>query len=430
MGVTVGDGAIIEPHSHVPPFTNIPPGEIWGGNPAVFHRRRESSSVRPAATIASSAPENELAIRSLIAGALSLPVEAISRETSKASCTAWDSIGKMAIAAAVHDRFGLSLPPEIIFNLDSVADVERAVTDHAGKKNIHQEEFLLPSNPELLPLLDSARVLAALASELGGSAAAGAKHQIVIAGTFVAQPLASALQLYSRAFGLNTDVVFFDFNQVPQALLSPESPMRKNCEGLNVVLLRPEDLPGKNSDERRTAASQILDAIKNFAAASGCALLVSDLPPVISQERQELRAEAAELQIWWRRQLAPISGVEILNFAEIIEELGWTAARDAQMEREASAPFSPPVYQRLGIGIARALRKSRVPPKKVLALDCDKHALGRSCRRGRAGGNPAWRRRRRPRVCGVAVNDSGVEATRDSARARQQESRGRCVGRD
>jgi FkbH-like protein len=34
------------------------------------------------------------------------------------------------------------------------------------------------------------------------------------------------------------------------------------------------------------------------------------------------------------------------------------------------------VYQRLGIGIARALRKSRVPPKKVLALDCDNTLWG------------------------------------------------------
>ena len=41
MGVTVGDGAIVEPHSHVPAFTKIPPGEVWGGNPAVFHGKRE-----------------------------------------------------------------------------------------------------------------------------------------------------------------------------------------------------------------------------------------------------------------------------------------------------------------------------------------------------------------------------------------------------
>lgn len=376
MGVTVGDGSIVEPHSHVPAFTKIPPGEVWGGNPAVFHGKREPSPVRPAAIATSSAPETELAVRKLIAEALSLPVETISRETSAASCTAWDSIGKMAIAAAVHDRFGLNLPPEIIFSLNSVAEVERAVANNAGKKSARREEFSLPSNPELLPLLDAARALAALASEMNGNSVAGGKNQIVIAATFVAQPLASALQLYSRAFGLNADAVFFDFNQVPQALLSLESPMRRNREGLNVVLLRPEDLPGKNRDERKAATGQILDAIKNFAATSGCALLVSDLPPVISPERRELQEEIVELQLWWRRQLASISGVEILNFAEIIEELGRAAARDAEMEREASAPFSPPVYQRLGIGIARVLRKSRVPPKKILALDCDNTLWG------------------------------------------------------
>jgi len=382
LGVKVGAGSLVEPGSHVQPFTRIPPGEVWGGNPAVFRRKREftptvfspEASTNFAQTPA--AVNDAKKLHRLVADALGISAEKITTETSAGNCSAWDSVGKMAIAAALHDRFGLNLPPAIIFGLNSVADVERAIANNAGKKVIHKEELLLPLNPELLPLLDPARVLAALASEMGGSSMAGEKNHIVIAATFVAQPLTSALQLYSRAFGLNADAVFFDFNQVPQALLLPESPMRNNREGLNVALIRPEDLPGKDSDERKAVAGQFLDAIKNFAATSGCALLVGDLPPVISQERQELQTEIAKLQIWWRQQLASISGVEILNFSEIIEELGTTASRDAQMEREASMPFSPPVYQRLGIGIARALRKSRVPPKKVLALDCDNTLWG------------------------------------------------------
>jgi FkbH-like protein len=41
------------------------------------------------------------------------------------------------------------------------------------------------------------------------------------------------------------------------------------------------------------------------------------------------------------------------------------------MELAASVPYSAAVYQRLGISVARAVRRMRVPAKKVLALDCD-----------------------------------------------------------
>jgi acetyltransferase-like isoleucine patch superfamily enzyme len=40
MGVSIGADAIIEGGSNVVHFTQIGPGEVWGGNPAVFLRRR------------------------------------------------------------------------------------------------------------------------------------------------------------------------------------------------------------------------------------------------------------------------------------------------------------------------------------------------------------------------------------------------------
>ena len=43
MGVSIGKGSIIEANSHISPFTEIPAGEIWGGNPAVFIRKVKDS---------------------------------------------------------------------------------------------------------------------------------------------------------------------------------------------------------------------------------------------------------------------------------------------------------------------------------------------------------------------------------------------------
>ncbi|HLI83844.1 MAG TPA: DapH/DapD/GlmU-related protein [Bryobacteraceae bacterium] len=41
LGCQIGEDAIIEPHSYVKPHTEIPAGEIWGGRPAVFIKKRK-----------------------------------------------------------------------------------------------------------------------------------------------------------------------------------------------------------------------------------------------------------------------------------------------------------------------------------------------------------------------------------------------------
>jgi FkbH-like protein len=378
MGAKIGEGSIIEPFSHVLPFTIVPPGQIWGGNPAVFRTQRDRSAAAAPGSATASPPANDSAIRQLIADALGLPASEISPESGAGNCSVWDSMGKMAIAAAVQNRFGVNLSPEKIFALNSVRDVVGIVAMNPAQLETGAGEFQLPANPELIPLFDSVPVLAALAKqgETRAESGSGRKVPVIIAATFVAQPLAFALRHYSRAFGLEVEVSFFDFNQVPQALLSPESPLRANRKGLNVVLVRPEDLPGKNIAERQAGAGQFIEAIRNFTLTSGGNLLVGDLPPVISTSRREFSSDMLQLQSWWRRELAGIAGVEILDFADIIANVGKLAARDLPMERAASAPYSPPVYRHLGISITRALRKRCLPPRKVLALDCDNTLWG------------------------------------------------------
>ncbi|HLI82328.1 MAG TPA: hypothetical protein VKV17_00330 [Bryobacteraceae bacterium] len=40
MGCQIGEDAIIQPHSYLPPHTKVPAREIWGGCPAVFIQKR------------------------------------------------------------------------------------------------------------------------------------------------------------------------------------------------------------------------------------------------------------------------------------------------------------------------------------------------------------------------------------------------------
>jgi acetyltransferase-like isoleucine patch superfamily enzyme len=40
LGCIIGEHAMIEPFSYLPPHTSVPSGEVWGGNPASFKRKR------------------------------------------------------------------------------------------------------------------------------------------------------------------------------------------------------------------------------------------------------------------------------------------------------------------------------------------------------------------------------------------------------
>ena len=65
-----------------------------------------------------------------------------------------------------------------------------------------------------------------------------ARAGIVIAATFVAEPVLPALRHALDAAGLALDVSFAEYNQVFQELLSPTSRLATNAGGVDVVLVR------------------------------------------------------------------------------------------------------------------------------------------------------------------------------------------------
>jgi FkbH-like protein len=376
MGVTIGEGSLIEPCSHLMPFTRIPAGEVWGGQPAVFRRKRgavnRSASSEPVSANTEAGVE-ELA--ALIAEALSVARDQVTSTTKSADLTEWDSIGQMAIAAALHDRYGVIVPADKLFAFSSVAEIQQHLTRSNAGESVGKSKFLLPANPELFPLYDPALITTALARKAVGHPAkaeeAASRVRVVIASSFTAEPLASTLKLWSNAFGIAVEVEFYGFNQVQQALLSPESPFYQNREGLNVVLLRPEDIASAKDPQGNIAGAELLRGITLYVDSSTTPLLVSDLPTVVSIGFAGDQTDVSRLRSWWCESLERIESIEVLGFSGIIEDLGTAAARNEQLELVAGAPYSAAVYQRLGIGITRALRKHRIPPKKVLALDCD-----------------------------------------------------------
>ena len=277
LGTRIGADSIVEPLSYVAPFTSIGDREVWGGNPARFLRKRfaESTDATPieAVSLQIGVTVEDESLRQVVATALDVPLTSVTHNFTASECSAWDSLGQMAIAAGLHDRFGITVPAETSFRMKSMDDLRKLLCGTASsvetRANTAADSFTLPDDPELLPLLDHEQVTRALASRESNSAANASISRepvsVVIAATFVAEPIASSLKVWSRAFGIPVDVQFAGFSQVQQCLMTPGSEFHQNTSGLNVVLARPEDLLGGSEQESLDAADSLLSAIASFA---------------------------------------------------------------------------------------------------------------------------------------------------------------------
>lgn len=65
--------------------------------------------------------------------------------------------------------------------------------------------------------------------------------QLVVAGTFTAEPLRASLEFWTRKLEDPARVVFAPYNQLFQQLADPTSLLSHNADGANVLLVRPED---------------------------------------------------------------------------------------------------------------------------------------------------------------------------------------------
>jgi FkbH-like protein len=435
-GVKIGSGAILQMRSNVPAFTRIGPQEVWGGNPAIFQRMvngceralSDETSTASAATVevprppqphfvplevdrpeaqpptqphnghrpGPTVPDLDHALSTIIANAIHRQPEEITDDLTSDNCMLWDSMAQMTIASAIYDRFGVDIAPDSIFQLRSRPAIKQIIltsrsytpsddddleagSDHPWETTDPglippEPAFQRPTNPELLPLLGADVVTQALADQpppaLGSS-----PRTLLLVSTFTPHPLKSPLELWCQAFNVPVAANFLEFDQIEQTLLSESSEFTANAQGLNVVLTRPEDLLSERDASGMARGQQLMQAIQTFAKRQP-GIVVGNLPPLTSVFASVSRLSVERLRVWWQTELEQIEGVQILDFAGVIEDVGRQRARDSSMEVIARAPYSQSVYQQLGIAIARLIRKTFLPAKKVIALDCDNTLWG------------------------------------------------------
>lgn len=404
LGVQIGADAIVEPGSIVSAFTHIPDGEVWAGNPARFQRHRfdsQPAQVEPGSSLDSEEFRNGVgvgrdcraigvadidALREIISDNLRIPLEALSESPSAREYCEWDSLAQMGIASAIAAQFGCVLPAEDVFQLTSLDRICAVVfppsdgsehhgvecDDHGHLQQSEREPVLSAcEDPELLPLRARSTVNQMLARPQRTGSLHDCRASVRIASSFTVEPVEASVLQWCGAFGITADVTFAGFDQVEQSLLLPGSVFRTNEAGVNVVLVRPEDLVGKAG-----RLESLLAAIKSFGGSHAGSLIVGTLPPVVSSFCQSDRSDVDEMRARWRNELRSMSHVELLDFSAVIERIGTEAARQTDMEVVARSPYSVTAFQEVGIELSRHLRARFRPAKKVLALDADNTLWG------------------------------------------------------
>ena len=123
---------------------------------------------------------------------------------------------------------------------------------------------------------------------------------ILIAGTFVAEPIEAPLAWLLDELGLPAAIHFAPYHQVFQQLLTPTSELLRNAGGINILLLRMEDFVRDQTaidEARKTIVSvgdELTAALEQFATKHIGPLIMAVLPPGpgVPAELREVLLEA------------------------------------------------------------------------------------------------------------------------------------------
>jgi FkbH-like protein len=198
---------------------------------------------------------------------------------------------------------------------------------------------------------------------------------IVVAATFVAEPLEQPLAWLLEVLGLKEEIRFAPYHQVFQQLLTPTSEVALNIGGISVVLVRIEDYVRELADP--TVARQTVervtkdlgDALEKVSNGAKGTVAVAILPPGprAHPDLTEALVVAGDLLA---RRARGLPGIQLFE-NDLIEAVASGDRYDEARDELAHIPYTEAHFAALALAIARRIHAIRVPAAKVLVLDCD-----------------------------------------------------------
>ena len=176
---------------------------------------------------------------------------------------------------------------------------------------------------------------------------------IAITADFTAEPVGEFLDFWLAELELQADVAFTGYNQVFQELLTLDSVLARNTQGLNVVLLRAAI---------DTDTAELTSALVTAASKSSIDWLVALCP---GAEPRELREQA------FTDAVAQVPNLYVIDSATLCNRLRNPQIHDAASEEAGDIPYTDTFFAELATTIGRRFYSLQRPPAKVIVLDCD-----------------------------------------------------------
>lgn len=208
---------------------------------------------------------------------------------------------------------------------------------------------------------------------------------VAIAATFTAELLEEPLAYWMHKLGIQAGIEFAQYNQVFQQLLDPSSLLCSNQDGINVILIRLEDLRKKEDSNVANFAScpeecvriesnvrDLIAALKAAAGRSGTPFIIYLCPASrVMVKNVGISAFLNDMETLMASELTDTEAIYMVTPSELATIYPVTNCNDDFTERIGNIPFTEAFFISLGTMIARKIFTLRNKPFKVIVLDCD-----------------------------------------------------------
>jgi FkbH-like protein len=198
-----------------------------------------------------------------------------------------------------------------------------------------------------------------------------AEREIVIASTFTAEPVRESVQFWLERMQMPGRISFAPQNQVIQTLLDPTSAFNLNTGGINVVLLRWEDLDGVENSEDDRPIHDLVEALSVCTAKAKVPHLLITCPASSLAPAKFRRPLYEEWENRLTDEFAANPKICMVR-SDMLQALYPSASvYDAYGDRLALMPYSPAASAVIGTMIARKFHVLTTEPYKAIVIDCD-----------------------------------------------------------
>lgn len=205
--------------------------------------------------------------------------------------------------------------------------------------------------------------------------------KVAISATFTATPIGELLGFWLSELGLTASVAFAPYDQVFQQLLDPDSLLGSNRDGMNVVLVRPEDLV--RNQPAGTHLPPVLErngkelglALRSAASRSAVPFAVVLCPSSPAASGQpDLRRGLQRFEAALASCVAGRSSLHLLRWDDYQARYPVAVPHSPGGDAVGHLPYTEEWLAAAATVLARTLHALRAPPPKMIAVDGD-HTL-------------------------------------------------------